>query len=62
MNHNFTKVFLFPLILVGLVHVVEAKPLLVHDRVDVVRVNGTIHVDELRFGPDQNTTDDAPRR
>lgn len=43
-------------------HVVEVKPLLVHDRVDVVRVNGTVHVDELRFGPDQNTTDDATRR
>lgn len=50
---------LVPLELVGLLELVESEDLLVNDRLDVVGLNGSVHLLELLSAADVDTTDGA---
>lgn len=60
--HHLSEILLLPLVLVGIGGLFETERLLVHDGMDVVGFDGTVHGLQLRPGPDEDSTDDAACR
>lgn len=59
LNDDFSKMLLLPLVLVGFEGVFKAKDLFIHQGMDVVRFNRSVHGVHLCLGPDQNAANDA---
>lgn len=59
LHGKLSKMLLIPHVLVGILQLLQSEDLLVDDRVDVVRLDGTVHILKLRPGSYKQTSNSA---
>lgn len=59
LNAQFSEVFLIPHILIGVLGLVEGEDFFVDDRLDVVGLDGAVHLFELKPAADEDAADGA---